>query len=667
MEFIQQFDLHSRWRQQRAQDLARIGQWLGGHDLLDDGARARLAHLQSQFASDRVMVAFVAEFSRGKSELINAIFFAGYGRRIMPASAGRTTMCPTELGYEAGLPPCLRLLPIETRMQAQSLLEWRSAPEQWQRIDLDVNQPEQLAQAIEQVAQTLRVPVEQARALGFWHEDNPQDNPLPGPDGLVEVPRWRHALINMAHPLLKQGLVIVDTPGLNAIGTEPELTVGMLPQAHAVVFILAADAGVSKSDLAIWREHLAPSAERGESRLVVLNKIDVLWDELSSPQAVEAQIERQRLHSAEVLGLQGQQVYAVSAHKGLLAKVRQDAQLLQQSRLPELERALADDVLGQRRRLLQSVLQQAVHHLRTEVERQLQVRSHEIEEQVQELQSLRGKNATVIRQMRARIELEQAEFDQSALRIQAVRSVHLKTLRLLFAQLGSNQIKAEVAEFAQALKQPGVKLGVKTIYKDTFARLRGGMSQSQHWANEVQDMLSGMFRSLNAEYGFTLQTPQRLDLTRFVREIDGIESAHLQYLGLTNLLRLTQVGFCERLAKAVLSSLRKLYEEASSEAEIWSKTAASQLDGQLRERKRNFARRIEAVHRIQEAAGSLDERINELLARQAEVEAELARWLQLCAEAVQPDADGASLASDIAAPDTPLVPLADKALSTATN
>ena len=41
-----------------------------------------------------VMVAFVAEFSRGKSELINAVFFAGYKRRIMPASAGRTTSAP---------------------------------------------------------------------------------------------------------------------------------------------------------------------------------------------------------------------------------------------------------------------------------------------------------------------------------------------------------------------------------------------------------------------------------------------------------------------------------------------------------------------------------------------------------------------------------------------
>jgi hypothetical protein len=85
------------------------------HDLMEPGVRERLDQLQAQVKNDKIMVAFVAEFSRGKSELINAVFFAGYGRRIMPASAGRTTMCPTELGYDADVPPCLRLLPIETR------------------------------------------------------------------------------------------------------------------------------------------------------------------------------------------------------------------------------------------------------------------------------------------------------------------------------------------------------------------------------------------------------------------------------------------------------------------------------------------------------------------------------------------------------------------------
>jgi hypothetical protein len=256
MSFNEQFDQHGAWRREFALRLKLLAEWMKDHDLLDAAVEERLQRLESQVRSDKVMVAFVAEFSRGKSELINAIFFAGYGRRIMPASAGRTTMCPTELGYDADVPPCLRLLPIETRLQKQALMEWRSAPEKWTRLDLDVNDPAQLAQALEKVAEVRHVTKDEARALGFWHDNSPDDNPLAGADGLIEVPKWRHALINIAHPLLKQGLVILDTPGLNAIGAEPELTVSLIPQAHAVVFILAADTGVTKSDLAIWREHL---------------------------------------------------------------------------------------------------------------------------------------------------------------------------------------------------------------------------------------------------------------------------------------------------------------------------------------------------------------------------------------------------------------------------
>jgi hypothetical protein len=48
------------------------------------------------------------------------------------------------------------------------------------------------------------------------------------------------------------------------------------------------------------------------------------------------------------------------------------------------------------------------------------------------------------------------------------------------------------------------------------------------------------------------------------------------------------------------------------ELELWNKSAASQLDAQLRERRRNFGRRIEAIERIQSAASGLDERIGEI-------------------------------------------------------
>ena len=107
--FNEQFDQLGEWRKGFANQLAQFRSWLGEHELLDAAVQEHLHRLEAQLLDDKVCVAFVAEFSRGKSELINAIFFAHYGRRIMPASPGRTTMCPTELGYDPALPACMRL------------------------------------------------------------------------------------------------------------------------------------------------------------------------------------------------------------------------------------------------------------------------------------------------------------------------------------------------------------------------------------------------------------------------------------------------------------------------------------------------------------------------------------------------------------------------------
>jgi hypothetical protein len=627
--FNEQFDQHGVWRREFALRLKLLSEWLRDHDLLNDAVQERLRRLETQIRSDKVMVAFVAEFSRGKSELINAIFFAGYKRRIMPASAGRTTMCPTELGYDSEVPPCLRLLPIETRLQTQPLMEWRGAPEKWVRVDLDVNDPAQLAQAFEKVAEVRHVTKDEARALGFWHDDAPTENPTVNADGTVDVPRWRHALINIAHPLLKQGLVILDTPGLNAIGAEPELTVNLIPQAHAVVFLLAADTGVTKSDLAIWREHLITESDSIDSRLVVLNKIDTLWDSLSTPTQIQAQIDRQRATSAEILGLPREQVIPVSAQKGLVAKVNNDNALLQASQLPVLERALSEGVMGQRQNILRAAVAGGISELRTEASRSINIRRRDLAEQMIELRGLRGKNTSVIKHMRARIEQEQGDFDVSGARIHAVRSVHLKLLREVFHLLGTNTLKSEMAELTTALRQPGIKLGVRKAYASTFERLRAGLRKAQTTSAEIQSMLTGTFRQLNAEYGFSLQAPREPDLERFARDLDLVERSHNQYMGVSNTFRLAQPEFADRLVRALATRLRVVYESALGEVELWNKSAAAQLDAQLRERRRNFGRRLEAIERIQEAASGLDDRIGEIEAQETAIDEMNAKLTEL--------------------------------------
>ncbi|VWX57272.1 Dynamin family protein [Burkholderiales bacterium 8X] len=615
--FNQQLDQHGVWRRNFAQRLKWLSRWLGENELLDQSVAERLQELEAQMRTSKVMVAFVAEFSRGKSELINAIFFASYGRRIMPASAGRTTMCPTELGYDAAYMPGLRLLPIETRLEPHSLAHWRTESERWTEIPIDVEDAEELSRTMSKVAEVIWVPLEEARALGFWSDDSPDDNPVPDAEGKVEIPRWRHALLNMPHPLLEQGLVILDTPGLNAIGAEPELTVSLIPQAHAVVFILGADTGVTRSDLAIWREHLITESDARDTRIVVLNKIDTMWDTLSTPAQIEAQVQSQRRGAAEILGVPLHQVLPVSAQKGLQAKIRRDIPLLQASRLPGLESVLGEGLLGNREKMLRLAVDAGIAGLRAEAGRLIKVRQRDLSEQAIELQGLRGKNVSVIRHMRGRIEQEQAEFEGSNARILALRSVQGKLLREVYAVLGSTALKADMGRLAAALKRPGVKLNVRKVYGETFDSLRNNLREVQATTGEIQSMLHATFRQLNAEHGFALQAPAEPDLASFQEQLSQIEKSHIHYLGIGNILKLAQPDFCDKLVRALSSRLRVVNEAAMTEVERWSKGAGAQLDAQLKERRRNFTKRIEAVERIQSAAGNLEERLAELAAQES--------------------------------------------------
>ncbi|MFC4622308.1 dynamin family protein [Comamonas nitrativorans] len=607
--FNEQFDQLGVWRKGFASQLAEFRSWLGEQELLDAAVQDHLQRLEAQLRDDKVCVAFVAEFSRGKSELINAIFFAHYGRRIMPASPGRTTMCPTELGYDPALPACMRLLPIETREQTYSLAQWRSRPSTWVQLPLDVDDPDQLAAQIAKVAETRTVTVDEARTLGFWNDALPQDNPMVDDRGLVEVPRWRHALVNMAHPLLKQGLVILDTPGLNAVGAEPELTVNQIALAHAVVFLLGADTGVTKSDLAIWREHLLPSHREGESHLVVLNKIDALWNGIDSAAQVQVQLERQRQQSAQMLNISPQRILPLSAQKGLQAKIEQRPDLLAESGLPAFEDALAQGILAHRQSILLSAVTGGVRQMQTQVRRAIQIRRRDLDEQMLELRSLRGKNATVIDSMRQRIEQEQRSFDSSSTRILALRTVHLRLMNQAFQHLGATSQRRELEQLAQALEHSGLKLGVRKVYASTFERLRELGDKVRAAAAEVQAMLGASFKDLNAEFGFSLLSPEPLQLHDFEQALGQLEQSYLQYLGFGNVLKLANPLFGERLIKALGMRLRSIFENAANDLDLWSKAATAQLDAQLKERKRSFARRIEAVDRIQHAASGLMEHI----------------------------------------------------------
>ncbi|MET0440867.1 MAG: GTPase, partial [Casimicrobiaceae bacterium] len=138
------FEAYGDWRRRLSDGIASLHDWLRRQELSDAQVDLKIAQITERLHQDKLVVAFVAEFSRGKSELINAIFFADFGARLLPSTAGRTTMCPTELLHEPTREPSIRLLPIETRARDATVAEFKNYADEWETFPLDLSSTQKM-------------------------------------------------------------------------------------------------------------------------------------------------------------------------------------------------------------------------------------------------------------------------------------------------------------------------------------------------------------------------------------------------------------------------------------------------------------------------------------------------------------------------------------------
>ena len=613
MTLSQQFVAYSEWRSHLSNGLSAYRKWLSENELSDAQTDLRMGQLLEKLHEDRLHVAFVAEFSRGKSELINAIFFADYGSRMLPSTAGRTTMCPTELMYDSAKLPSIELLPIQTRETNASISEYKHLPKQWATVPLNVESAESMQEALRSVSEIDRVTPEVAEKYGFFVGDKESSVVRVAEDGMVEIPRWRHAIINFPHPLLKQGLVILDTPGLNAIGTEPELTLSLLPNAHAVLFVLAADTGVTQSDLAVWNEHIGTPGRRKRGRLVVLNKIDSMWDELKSEDEVNAEITKQTNSCAWTLELPSSQIFPISAQKGLVAKINSDAALLKRSRLPELELALSQELIPAKQEIVHGNTDSEFSDINMRMRGLLESRLAGLREQLGELNELRGKNKGVVEYMIGKVRVEKEEFEAGLQRYYAVRSVFSQLSNELFALLGLDSLKMLTDSTRETMRKAKFSTKISEAMKNMFVVTRTNLIKSDDQITEIINMMTSVYKKFSVEHGLKLSTPTTFSMTRYLKDLDRLEywcDTHLNTM--LQLLLQGQGKVTQKFFDEVAHQVRRSFERANRDSESWLKSVMSPMDTQVREHQAQLKRRLESIKRIHEATDTLEDRIGEL-------------------------------------------------------
>jgi hypothetical protein len=649
-ELAARFEAYSDWRRRLSAGISALHEWLAQQELADAHVDLKIQQLLERLHQDRLVVAFVAEFSRGKSELINAIFFADFGQRLLPSAAGRTTMCPTELLYDSTRPASIRLLPIETRARDGSVSEFKNYADEWVTLTLDLSSADKMSQVLSQVSQTKRVPIPLARKYGLCDGGDPLAPGSDAEDPVVDIPCWRHAVINFPHPLLQQGLVILDTPGLNAIGTEPELTLSLLPNAHAVLFVLAADAGATKTDIDVWQNHLAADPAATDGRVVILNKIDGLWDELKTDAEIDGEIARQVKTCAQMLRIPAAQVFAVSAQKALLAKVNGDDALLAKSGLPQLELALSQELIPAKREIVGSATRAEIRAIVSAVRAVLNARHAGLNEQLGELRGLQGKNQDVVEHMMERIRLEKESFERGMQRFTALRNVFTHHATALHEAIGLEALRAAAGETRVLIEASPFTKGVRLAMNEFFTSIHRSFAQGAYKTGEIHDMMEAMYARFAKEHGLEPFTPPPFSMLKYQKEIDRLERAYnVHFNTLWNMVSKAKFALMKRFFETIAARAKHIYRVANRDLESWLKAVMAPLETQVREHQLQLRRRLDNVKRIHVASDELDERLAEL------EQAETALRGQLDALEREADALEAVIAQ------TDLVPLAANA------
>jgi hypothetical protein len=613
LEFKDQLHEYTQWRERLMRSIEMYREWRRRYGMSDLHSTDTILNILSGLESDRITLAFAAEFSRGKTELINALFFAETGVRLLPSSPGRTTMCPTEIFYDKDGGSYIRVLSIETRLEDESLIEYKQRPECWKQINLDCDSPTQMQEAFKQLIATKVVPRDVADKLGLWNEHEAAEQGMANAT-TVEIPYWRHALISFPHPLLKEGLCILDTPGLNALGTEPELTLSMLPSAQAIIFVLAADTGVTKSDMEMWRNHICSARNSRQGLAVVMNKIDAMWEDLAGENGYEASIKKQVLTSANILKLEQNLIFPVSAKQALLAKIKGDKDLLTKSRLSSLENYLSDDILKQRRRILMDTVIRDIGFLVNESANLTETKLTNAAKQLEEFMKIDFENKDMTGKLMSETRDRQKAYAANVENFQASRRVFTVQAKILIDSFAKERIDAIVKDTKEDMSKSLTTYGMKKNIRKLFDELRDLLQDSIDITNETRRLVKAIHKKFQDEYGFKEIEPQLFSIKQYQEELEAIFEEGEAFRTSARTTMTEQSIVVSKLYGTLIVKARNVLKQAHKDALTWSNGVLTPLMHQIKDHKKQIESRLMMLKKINESKGTVAENIAHLKA-----------------------------------------------------
>lgn len=274
----------------------------------------RLKELREKTASDTFKIMVVGAFKTGKSTLINALL----GQEVLPAFATPTTAIINEVKYGERPRAVLHFL----NPQPEGLYD--GVPERaLEHIRAHAGEKiPPLELSVDEIEDYVVIP------MGMEHDEVSRQSPF--------------ARVELFWPLdiLRNGVQIIDSPGLRENPVRTQVTMGYLSQADTVIFAMSALSAGSKDETDFLDETLPMYGITEQNLFCVVNRINQARNDRERARVMRFVNDLVRPYASRV--------YYVNALDALDGRIDGDEQRVEDSQVPALERDLTDYLTNDR-------------------------------------------------------------------------------------------------------------------------------------------------------------------------------------------------------------------------------------------------------------------------------------------------------------------------------
>ena len=289
-----------------------------------------LDQVEARLHRESFRILVIGEFKRGKSTFINALI----GEEVLPAFPTPCTAIINELKWG------------ET---ASATLHFKDLVPTPLPSTLDADAKKHIDRFSDGVVAPMQVEANELEKFVVI--------PSTGTAKVATTP-FDYAEIFWPLDLLKDGVEIIDSPGLNEHGSRSKITMDYLGKVDAVLFVLSVHALASETELAVIDNSIAASGYN--EMFFICNRFDELRRASDREKVMSHAYEQ--LASRSVFGKEG--VFFISAIDAVIGREENDEASLERSGIVPLEKAISRFLLDERGRIK---LRQPIRQLNTAV------------------------------------------------------------------------------------------------------------------------------------------------------------------------------------------------------------------------------------------------------------------------------------------------------------